>query len=103
MLSAPHFGCKRNTYCFQTVFHPDFNKLADIFLDNNGKKIISCFFERNPISPIPLAYWFMDDGGVLSYNKHYVREALVVNAQGFTVNQVKLVSDSLNKAHALNS
>ena len=52
LLSVPHFDCKCNTYCFQTVFHPDFNKLADIFLDNNGKKIISCFFEKNAISPI---------------------------------------------------
>ena len=103
VLSAPYFDSKRNTYCFQTVFHPDFNKLADIFLDNNGKKIISCFFDRKPISPISLAYWFMDDGGLLSYNKDYVRKGLVLNTQGFTVDQVKLLSDNLNKAYHLNS
>lgn len=103
VLSAPHFDSKRNTYSFQTVFHPDFNKLADIFLDKNGKKIINCFFEENPISPISLAYWFMDDGGLLSYNKDYVRKGLVINTQGFTVNQVQLLSQNLNKAYHLNT
>jgi len=44
VLSAPYFDCKRNTYSFQTVFHSDFNNLADIFLDANGKKVISVFF-----------------------------------------------------------
>ena len=45
----------------------------------------------------------MDDGGLLSYNKDYLKKGLVLNTQGFTVNQVKLLSDNLNKAHGLNS
>ena len=57
VLSAPYFDCKRNTYSFQTIFHSNFNNLADIFLDANGKKSISVFFKKNTISLISL--WMM--------------------------------------------
>jgi hypothetical protein len=43
---------------------------------------------KNEISPVSLAYWFMDDGGLLSYNKDYVRKGLVFNTQGFTLQEV---------------
>jgi len=58
------------------------------------------FFKKNTISPISLAYWFMDDGGRLCYNKDYVRKGLVLNTQGFTVDEVKVLSDNLNNGYS---
>ncbi len=62
---------------------------------------ISVFFRKNTISPISLAYWFMDDGGRLCYNKNYARKGLVLNTQGFTLDGVKVLSDNLNNAYNL--
>ena len=45
----------------------------------------------------------MDDGGLLSYNKDYVRKGLVFNTQGFTFNEAKILSENLNNAYHLNS
>lgn len=45
----------------------------------------------------------MDDGGLLSYNKDYVRKDLVFNTQGFTFNEAKILSENLNNACHLNT
>lgn len=103
VLSPPFFDSKRNTYSFQTVFHSEFKKLADIFLNTKSQKNISCFFEKTPISPISLTYWFMDDGGLLCYNKDYVRKGLVFNTQNFTFAEVQILSNNLNSAYNLES
>ena len=50
--AQPFFNSERNTYSFQTIFHPDFKQLANIFLDEKGKKVIKPFFFQNIISPI---------------------------------------------------
>lgn len=83
--TQPFFNSERNTYSFQTIFHSDFKQLADIFLDEKGKKVIKPFFLKNIISPITLAYWLMDDGGLLSYSKDYPRKSLVFNTHGFSL------------------
>lgn len=56
VISQPYFNEKRNTFSFQTVFHSDFKKLADIFLNNDNKKIIGDYFSQYFIFPISLAY-----------------------------------------------
>jgi hypothetical protein len=101
VISKPFFNSERNTYSFQTVFHSEFNVLANMFLDSSKKKSIRCFFIKNTISPISLAYWFMDDKGRLSYNKDYVRKGIVFNTQGFTFNEVKILSENLNNKYNL--
>lgn len=101
VVSKPYFNEQRNTFSFQTLFHSDFKKLADVFLDKNNKKIISDFFTNYSISPISLAYWFMDDGGLLSYNKDYIRKGLVFNTQGFSFNEVSILSENLNTTYNL--
>ena len=58
---------------------------------------------KNEISPVSLAYWFMDDGGLLSYNKDYVRKGLVFNTQGFTFQEVEILSQNLNKTYNLDT
>ncbi len=101
VISDVFFNEKRNTYSFQTVFHSEFKKLADIFLNLEKKKTITTYFEKNIIFEISLAYWFMDDGGLLSYNKDYKRKGLVLNTQGFSFNEVKILSENLNKNYNL--
>lgn len=43
----------------------------------------------------------MDDQGRLSYNKDYVRKNIVFNTQGFTFNEVKILSENLNNKYNL--
>ena len=101
VISQPYFNEKRNTFSFQTTFHSDFKKLAYIFLNNDNKKIIGEYFTQHSISPISLSYWFMDDGGLLSYNKDYVRKGLVFNTQGFSFNEATILSENLNSTYNL--
>ena len=49
-----------------------------------------------------LAYWFMDDGGLLSYNKDYLRRGTVLNTQGFAKDECELLRDNLNKSFGFN-
>src|SRR5687768_6934934 len=53
---------------FQTISHEAFISLAELFIINN-KKGISDSLILNHLSERGLAYWFMDDGGKLDYNK----------------------------------
>ena len=101
VISEPFFNQTRNMYCFQTVFDRRFKCLVDIFIDCDGKKKITCFFKENPISPVFLAYWFMDDGGLLSYKKDWPRKGLVFNTQGFTFAEVETLSQNLNRSYNL--
>ncbi len=105
LISPPFYNLKRNTYSFQTIFHLEFKLMADIFLNKefSSKKIIGEYFMKNEISPLSLAYWFMDDGGLLSYNKDYVRKGLVFNTQGFTFQEVEILSQNLNKTYNLDT
>ncbi len=101
VISEPFFNQTRNMYSFQTIFDRRFKCLSDIFLDCDGKKKITCFFKENPISPLSLAYWFMDDGGLLSYKKDWPRKGLVFNTQGFTFAEVETLSQNLNRSYNL--
>ena len=101
VISGPSFNQTRNMYSFQTVFDKRFKCLANIFLDCDGKKKITCFFKENPISPLSLAYWSMDDGGLLSYKKDWPRKGLVFNTQGFTFAEVETLSQNLNRSYNL--
>ena len=57
---------------------------------------------KNEISPVSGAYWFMDDGGLLSYNKDYVRKGLVFNTQGCK-GETLVLSQNLNKTYNLDT
>lgn len=101
VISQPFFNPARNMYSFQTIFDSRFKVLADLFLDHQGKKRVTPFFKENPISPLSLAYWFMDDGGLLSYKKDWLRRGLVFNTQGFTLAEVETLSENLNRSYHL--
>ena len=107
VISPPFYDMKRKTYYFQTLFQEDFKVVADIFYTDKNKKTISSYFTENKISTIAarclvtLAYWFMDDGGLLSYNKDYRRKGLVFNTQGFSFQEVETLSQNLNHSYNL--
>lgn len=49
----------------------------------------------NHLTEVGLAYWFMDDGGKLDYNKNSKNKSLVLNTQSFTESEVEILSKEL--------
>lgn len=72
---------------FQTISHEAFNALAFWFLNNNVKSISADLIQNN-LTPRGLAYWFMDDGGKLDYNKNSKNKSVVLNTQSFKDQEV---------------
>lgn len=56
------------------------------------------FLVENFLTPVGLAYWFMDDGGKSSYNRDYIRKG----TQGFTRKDVEILCQGLQKKFGLN-
>jgi hypothetical protein len=77
---------------FQTISHEAFNPLAKLFLINNKKGISDSLIM---IHLTERAYWFMDDGGKLDYNKYSKNKSLVLNTHSFTDKEVALMSKEL--------
>ena len=86
-------GHEVTTWCFQTVMHPAFEVLAHLFISSGeagsskGKKVIDASVLSDRITPVSLAYWFMDDGGLLSYRPN--RYGIQLHTQGFTTSEVE--------------
>ena len=99
VISPPFHHVQRNTLVscsFCTVFHSQYYCLAPIFFPQENKKGIGEYFISNPLTPRTLAHWFMDDGGLLSYNKDYPRRAMVFNTQAFTWDECEILRNNLN-------
>ena len=101
VLSSPHkksrLSPKGNlviNWGFQTISHEAFNPLAKLFLNTN-KKGIPDSLVMNHLTGRGLAYWFMDDGGKLDYNKNSKNKSIVLNTQSFTDDEVKMLSNEL--------
>lgn len=87
---------------FQTISHTAFNPLVDLFLLNKRKGIqknliINFLTERG------LAYWFMDDGGKLDYNKNSKNKGLVLNTHSFSKEEVNIISIELSNKFNINT
>lgn len=80
---------------FQTISHKAFNYLADLFLKQKHKGIVENLI-LDHLTPRSLAYWFMDDGGKLDYNKNSKNYSVVLNTQSFTNLEVELMSEQLS-------
>ena len=64
---------------FQTISHEAFNSLAILFCLNKSRtKGISDRLILDHLTERGLAYWFMDDGGKLDYNKNSKNRSIVV-------------------------
>ena len=104
VLSQPHkkerLSPKGNlviNWGFQTFSHKAFNYLAELFLlDKGGKKGISENLVLDHLTPRGLAYWFMDDGGKLDYNKNSKNRSVVLNTHSFTDLEVEKMSDQIS-------
>ena len=75
------------TWRFQTISHKAFNILAQKFLDNNKKSLEINFLTKN-LTPLSLAYWFMDDGGLLDYTLNKGK-GIVFNTHSFSSSEVE--------------
>jgi LAGLIDADG DNA endonuclease family len=71
------------TWCFQTVTHPAFIFLHQLFIVNGIKCILPDILIHE-ITPVSLAFWFMDDGG-----SHTSRYGLQLHTQGFLTHEVE--------------
>lgn len=85
---------KVTNWGFQTISHEAFNVLALLFIKNNKKSIIKNLITAN-LTPIGLAYWFMDDGGQLDYNPNSRNQSIVLNTQSFLSEEVVMMSEEL--------
>ena len=83
------------TWGFQTLSHKAFNPLSDLFLIKKHKGIINNLIKKY-LTARGLAYWFMDDGGKLDYNKKSKNKGLILNTQSFTLKEVKMMSIELS-------
>lgn len=91
-------GNKVTTWCFQTVMHPSFNVLANVFI-LRGKKVIKYSALLEVFTPVSLAFWFMDDGGLVSYRPN--RYAVQMHTQGFSKEEVESLSQLLHNMYKL--
>lgn len=80
---------------FQTISHTAFVCIADLFI--KGNKIITENLIKLHLTPRGLAYWFMDDGGKLDYNKNSKNKSVVLNTQSFTTKEVKAMASQLSE------
>ena len=109
LLSQPHkkerLSPKGNlivNWGFQTFSHKAFNYLSELFLlDKGGKKGISENLVQDHLTPKGLAYWFMDDGGKLDYNKNSKNRSVVLNTHSFTDLEVENLCDQLSNKFEL--
>jgi hypothetical protein len=96
VLSVPHKKIRISpnnneviNWGFQTISHSAFTSLAeaeaDLFLisSSNIKSVPKNLILDN-LTPRGLAYWFMDDGGKLDYNKGSKNQSIVLNTHSFT-------------------
>jgi hypothetical protein len=102
VISKPHKKSRINsngklviTWGFQTISHEAFNPLADLFISNN-KKSISNNLIKNHLTNKGLAFWWMDDGGKLDYNKNSKNKSIVLNTQSFTQLEVDTMTNELS-------
>ena len=107
ILSKPHRKARLSpkgnlvvNWGFQTISHKAFNPLAKLFLINDKKGISDLLFFNN-FTARSLAYWFMDDGGKLDYNKNSLNKSVVMNTQSFSEKEVEFLSSGLTKNYGL--
>ncbi|BDA51714.1 LOW QUALITY PROTEIN: probable LAGLIDADG homing endonuclease (mitochondrion) [Coccomyxa sp. Obi] len=80
----------------QTISHPAFNELAEIFLDEKGRKILPTTLVRDHLTRVALHTGLMDDGGRSNYNKDRPElKGITINTQGFTEAEVHSLASGL--------
>lgn len=85
------------TWCFQTITHPSFLFLHTLFIVDGVKHILPSLLIEH-LTPVSLAFWFMDDGGQQDYRSY----GLQFHTQGFTVAEVQSLCDILSSKYGIN-
>lgn len=88
----------------ETLTGIPFNILGELFLVNN-KKHIKDNLIKDHLTPRGLAHWYMDDGSRCYYKgKRSNRDmSVVLNTQGFEIEEVNKLINELNNKFSLNS
>lgn len=96
-------GNLNTTWRFQTISDSELNFLYTLFFEPfaDKKKHLPSLLIKNHLTPVSLAYWFMDDGGKLDYTKNNGK-GIVLNTQGFNEAEVKIACDELKEKLNLN-
>jgi hypothetical protein len=79
------------TWCFQTITHPAFVFLYHLFIVD-GVKGIQPSLLLDAITPVSLAYWFIDDG-----SSHPSRYGMQLHTQGFQPVEVEALCGILQE------
>lgn len=85
---------------FQTIRHSEFDYLKDLFLLSNKKSVPQNLI-RDYLTPVGLAYWFMDDGGKIDYGKNKGK-GIEFHTGGFSDNEVTIMVKELSEKFELN-
>jgi len=88
------YGHEVKTFQLQTISHESFNRLANGFQIQKGKKSIDSDFLSQELTTRSIAYWFMDDGGKLDYTKNEGK-GIVFHTQNFEQEEVQKLCDIL--------
>lgn len=102
VISEPHRKARLSpkgnlvvNYGFQTISLEAFNHLAELFILNNKKSVPEGLI-TNHLTGRGLAYWFMDDGSKLDYNKNSKNKSIVLNTHSFTELEVHRMAKELS-------
>lgn len=92
------------TWRMETITGIPFNILGELFLINN-KKHIKDYLIRDHLTPRGLAHWYMDDGSRCYYKgiRSNKNMSVVINTQGFKIEEVNKLIKELNNKFNLNS
>jgi LAGLIDADG DNA endonuclease family len=88
-------GSESINWWFQSVSHPAFRFYAQQFY-RQGKKCVPKLIHRW-LTPLGLAYWFMDDGS----SNWRESKVLLLNTQGFEKNEIERLSNVLESKFGL--
>jgi len=93
------FNKTYESWYFNTIVHPHFMEYGNNFY-NDSKKVLPTFSLINSwLSPIGLAYWFMDDGSLKSKES----KGVLLNTQNFSLTEVELLCNILEKKWLLSN
>lgn len=93
-------GTMVTTFCFQTVTHSSFLVLAYLFKPNQGPKTVPVSLIFFLCTPLALATWYMDDGGLQSYTGGHGMAA-ELQCQGFGIAVAEYMAEELNELYDL--
>ena len=88
----------KHNYGFQTVSHSSLRFYGQQFYGQDGVKKVPIQI-RKWLTPRALAIWFMDDGSA----KDKKRKAQIINTQGFTVKDLRILQSALEDNYGIDT